>query len=277
MEKTFIWALRIATYVFVTIVASIIILILSKGTQVLSWEFLTSFPKRGGTAGGIFPAILGTFYLIFGAIVVALPLGVATAIYITQYASNGKCIAALRCAISTLAGVPSIVFGLFGLGIFVIYCGFGASILSGSLTLGCMILPIVIVSSEEAIRTVPTNFKDGALALGATRWQSIRYAVIPYSIPGIITGLILSIGRVAGETAPILLTVAAFYLPKLPRSIFDQVMALSYHLYILATQHPDVDKVMPYQFATALVLLGIVVCANLLAILVRASFQKRFE
>ena len=175
------------------------------------------------------------------------------------------------------SGVPSIVFGLFGLGLFVIFLGFGASILSGCLTLACMILPTIIASSEEALRTVPQSLRQGSLALGATKWQTIYKNVLPYSFPGMLTGSILGIGRAAGETAPILLTVAAFYLPRLPKSIFDQVMALPYHLYVLATQYPDAEKIRPMQYGTALVLLALVLGVNLIAILLRLHIRKKYK
>ena len=173
--------------------------------------------------------------------------------------------------------MPSIVFGLFGLGLFVIFLQFGSSILSGSLTLACMILPTIIVSSEEALRAVPQSLRAGSIALGATKWETIYKNVLPYSIPGMLTGAILGIGRAAGETAPILLTVAAFFLPRLPRSVYDQVMALPYHLYVLATQHPEAEKVLPMQYGTALVLLALVLGLSLVAILLRIYFRKKYR
>jgi phosphate transport system permease protein len=220
---------------------------------------------------------VGTLCLVTGTIVVALPLGMAGAIYLTEYAKQNRFAQVVRMAIVTLAGIPSIVFGLFGLGLFVIFLKFGASILSGSLTLACMVLPIIIVASEEALKSVPQSFREGSLALGATKWQTIRKNVLPYSIPGMLTGSILAIGRAAGETAPILLTVAAFYLPKLPHSIFDQVMALPYHLYILATQLPDPDAALPMQYGTAFVLICLVLGLNLAAIILRSHFRKKYR
>ena len=269
------WLMRVITYFIVFIIASIIFVILWNGLPAVSWEFLTTMPRRSGAEGGILPAIVGTLSLVLGTIIIALPLGMATAIYLSEYAKQGRFTHIIRLAIVTLAGVPSIVFGLFGLGLFVIFLGFGASIISGCLTLACMILPIIIVSSEEALRAVPRSLREGSLALGATKWQTIYKNVLPYSVSGMLTGSILGIGRAAGETAPILLTVAAFYLPKLPRSIFDQVMALPYHLYILATQHPEADKVRPMQYATALVLLALVLGVNLAAILLRIRIRKK--
>jgi len=271
------WLIRVMTYIIVFVIASIIIKILWNGLPVVNWEFLTTMPKRGGSEGGILPAIVGTLSLALGTVIIALPLGMATAIYLSEYATAGRFTRTVRLAIVTLAGVPSIVFGLFGLGLFVIFLRFGASIIAGCLTLACMILPIIIVSSEESLRAVPKSFREGSLALGATKWQTIYKNVLPYSISGMLTGSILGIGRAAGETAPILLTVAAFYLPRLPKSIFDQVMALPYHLYVLATQHPDIEKVRPLQYATALVLLALVLGVNLVAILFRIHIRKKYR
>jgi phosphate transport system permease protein len=206
-----------------------------------------------------------------------LPLGIGCAIYLSEYAGRNRFSELVRLAIITLAGVPSIVYGLFGLGLFVLFFHFGTSILSGSLTLACMVLPTIIVASEESLRAVPKGFREASLALGATKWQTIRTNVLPYSLSGMITGSILAIGRAAGETAPILLTVAAFFLPKLPNSIFDQVMALPYHLYILATQHPEADKVLPMQYGTALVLLLVVLGMNIGAIIIRIYFRKKYK
>ncbi|MBU0483342.1 MAG: phosphate ABC transporter permease PstA [Proteobacteria bacterium] len=269
--------LRVITYAIVISVGYILFDIIRHGLPVISWDFLTGFPRRSGSEGGILPAILGTIYLTLVTIAVALPLGVGCAIYLSEYAEQNRFSELVRLAIITLAGVPSIVYGLFGLGLFVIFCRFGASILAGSLTLACMVLPIIIVASEEALRAVPRGFREASLALGATKWQTIRTNVLPYSISGMITGSILAIGRAAGETAPILLTVAAFFLPKLPGSIFDQVMALPYHLYILATQHPETEKVLPLQYGTALVLLLLVLGMNIGAVIVRIHFRKKYK
>jgi phosphate transport system permease protein len=276
-EKAVYWLMRATTYTIVVVIAYIIFDIVHHGLPAISWAFLSDFPRRSGTEGGIFPAIVGTFYLVLGAIIVALPLGMGSAVYLSEYARQGRFSRTLRLAIITLAGVPSVVFGLFGLGLFVIFLGFGASILAGSLTLACMILPTIIVSSEEALRAVPQELREASLALGATRWQAITTNVLPYAVPGMLTGSILGIGRAASETAPILLTVAAFYLPRLPRSIFDQVMVLPYHLYILATQLPDAEKVRPMQYGTALVLLVLVLTVNLAAILLRSRFRKKYR
>lgn len=269
--------IRVASYSVIIVVGYILLDIIIHGLPALRWEFISSPPRRSGAEGGILPAIVGTVYLVLGAIVVSLPLGMASAIYLTEYAGDTRFTRAVRSAIVTLAGVPSIVFGLFGLGLFVLFFGFGASILAGSLTLAFMILPTIIVSSEEALKAVPRSLREGSLALGATRWQTIYRNVLPYSLPGMITGSILGVGRAAGETAPILLTVAAFYLPQLPKSIFDQVMALPYHIYILATQHPEADKVLPNAYGTALVLLLIVLGLNLAAILGRIRFRRKIR
>jgi phosphate transport system permease protein len=276
-EKRAFWLLRLVTYAIVLVIGYIIFDIVWKGAPTISWEFLSKMPRKSGSEGGILPVIVGTLCLVTGTILVALPMGMAGAIYLSEYAKQGRLSRYIRLAIVTLAGIPSIVFGLFGLGLFVIFFKFGASILSGSLTLACMVLPTIIVASEEALRAVPQSFREASLALGATKWQTIRKNVLPYSVPGMLTGSILAIGRAAGETAPILLTVAAFYLPKLPHSIMDQVMALPYHLYILSTQLPDVDKARPMQYGTALVLIILVLGLNLAAIIMRSHYRKKYR
>jgi len=269
--------MRLVTYSVVAVSLYIFLDIIFKGFPVLSWNFLTGFPSKGGSEGGILPALLGTFILVSGTIIVALPVGMATAVYLSEYARQGRWNNLLRLSIMTLAGIPSIVYGLFGLGLFVLYFNMGQSILAGCLTLACMVLPTIIVTSEEALRAVPQNLRQASLALGATKWTTIYTNVLPYALPGMLTGSIISIGRAAGETAPILLTAVAFFLPKLPQSLFDQVMALPYHLYILSTQHPDMDKVRPLQYGTALVLLLIVFAVNSLAIYLRISIRKKFR
>ncbi len=271
------WLLRGLMYFIVLIVAYIVFDIVRYGAPTIDIDFLTDFPRRSGAEGGIFPAIVGTLWLVAGTIVVALPLGTASAVYLSEYAGAGGLTSMIRLAIITLAGVPSVVFGLFGLGLFVIFLGFGSSILSGSLTLACMVLPTIIVSGEEALKAIPRSLREGSLALGATKWQTIRKNVLPYAVPGMLTGAILGIGRAAGETAPILFTVAAFYLPRLPTSVFDQVMALPYHLYVLATQHPEAEKIRPMQYGTALVLLALVLGVNMTAILIRSRFRKKYR
>ena len=271
------WIMRAVMYILALVVGYIIFDIVWNGRHVISREFIFGMPHKGGSEGGIWPAIVGTIFLVAGTVVVALPLGMAAAGYLSEYARRNAFTAAVRLAIVTLAGVPSIVYGLFGLGLFVIFLNFGTSILAGSLTLACMILPVIIVASEESLRAVPQSLREGSLALGATKWQTIRSNVLPYSVPGMLTGSILGVGRAAGEAAPILLTVAAFYLPILPDSVYDQVMALPYHLYVLATQHPDAAKVRPLQYGTALVLLVLVLGMNLGAIILRNQFRKRFR
>ena len=254
-------------------VAMVIVIIVKNGIGAISWSFLSEMPRSGMKAGGILPAIIGTFYLVLGAVLFALPLGLCAAIYLNEYAKDNLLNRIVRLAIVNLAGVPSVVFGLFGLALFVGFFRFGASILSGSLTLGLMILPVIITSSREALSTVPKNFREVSLSLGATKLQTIKHAVLPHALPGILTGTILGIGRAAGETAPILFTVAAFYLPRLPQSVFDQVMALPYHLYVLSTQVPNVD--VKIRYGTALVLLSIVMIMNLLAVTIRAHFRSK--
>ena len=276
-EKIIYGAMRTATYFIILVVGYIVLDIVWKGLPVLDWKFISTRPTGGGAKGGIFPAIVGTFWLVTGAIAVALPFGMACAIYLTEYAKPGRFLNFLRLAITTLAGVPSIVFGLFGLGLFVLFFGFGQSILAGCLTLACLILPTIIVASEESLRSVPNSFRDGSMALGATKWYTIRTNVLPYAMPGMMTGSILGIGRAAGETAPILFTAAAFFLPRLPNSVFDQVMALPYHLYVTATQLPNPAEARHMQYGTAIVLLALVLGMNLIAILLRSYFSRKYR
>lgn len=227
------------------------------------------------TKGGIFPAIVGTFYLTLGAIIVAFPLGVGAAIYLSEYAKGGKVVHIIRIGINNLAGVPSVVFGLFGLAMFVVFLGFGSSILSGSLTLGLLILPVIIQATEEALTAVPGSYREASLALGATKRQTIFRVVLPAAFPGILTGAILGISRAAGETAPIMFTAAAFYTPRLPHSIFDEVMALPYHIYVLATAGTHIEETRPIQYGTALVLISLVLLLNMGAILFRARLRRK--
>jgi phosphate transport system permease protein len=264
--------LFLATLLIVVPVGMIVVIIIQKGLPAINWQFLTDIPRHGMRDGGIFPAIVGTLYLVTGAILFALPIGLLAAIYLSEYSKDNIVNRLIRLAIVNLAGVPSVVYGLFGLALFVIFFKFGASILSGSLTLGIMILPIIITTSREALESVPQSFREVSLSLGASKWQTIRHIVLPNAIPGILTGTILGLGRAAGETAPILFTVAAFYLPQLPDSIFDQAMALPYHLYVISTQVPNVDEKVRY--GTALVLLAIVLFMNLVAIIIRYRYRK---
>jgi phosphate transport system permease protein len=267
--------------ILITAVAAIVIIpiffviafIIIQGLPTISWEFITQPPENGMTEGGIAPALLGTVYLTFGTAIAAIPLGIGAAIYLAEYAGENRLTRIIRLAIVNLAGIPSIVYGLFGLGAFVLFLNYGTSLLAGSLTLGLMTLPVVISTAEEAIAAVPREFRVVSLSLGATRWQTIRHQVLPHAIPGIITGVILGLGRAAGETAPILFTVAAFYLPDLPKSIFDQAMALPYHLFVIATQVPGMP--LSIQYGTALVLLLIVLSLTLVATIIRTSVRRR--
>ena len=265
--------LSLATLLIVIPVGLIIVVIIQKGLPAINWQFLSDIPRQGMRAGGIFPAIVGTLYLVAGAVSFALPIGLLSAIYLSEYSKDNLLTRIIKLAIVNLAGVPSVVYGLFGLALFVVFLKFGASILAGSLTLGIMILPVIITTSREALESVPQSFREVSLSLGASKWQTIRHIVLPNAIPGILTGTILGLGRAAGETAPILFTVAAFYLPRLPNSIFDQVMALPYHLYVISTQVPNVDEKIRY--GTAFVLLAMVLFMNLVAIIIRYKFRKK--
>jgi len=248
--------------------------IIFRGIKVINWQFLTQMPQKGMTAGGIFPAILGTLYLTIGAICFSLPLGTSAAIYLTEYAGQNRLIRIVRIGINNLAGVPSVVFGLFGLAIFVKFLNFGVSILSGSLTLGILVLPTIIRASEEALSAVPQSFREASLALGATKWQTIQKVVLPNSISGILTGSILSIGRAAGETAPILFTAATFYTMRLPNSVFSEVQTLPYHIYALLTEGTHPESQVPIAYGTALVLILLVLGLNLIAFTLRDRFRR---
>jgi phosphate transport system permease protein len=252
----------------------ILLYIIINGISTISWDFITKPPTDSMTKGGIMPAILGTIYLTVGAIAIGLPLGIASAIYLTEYAKQGRVIRLIKVGINCLAGVPSVVFGLFGLGFFVIFMKFGSSILSGSLTLGFLILPTIIGASEEALKAVPQTFREASLSLGVSKWQTTYRIVLPNAMPGILTGSILGIGRAAGETAPIMFTAAAYFTAKLPSSIFDEVMALSYHIYVLATAGTNIEATRPIQFGTVLVLVGVVLGIDLVAIVIR-SYMRR--
>jgi phosphate transport system permease protein len=271
-QKIAFFFLLLATLLILIPVGLIVVIIIQKGLPAINWQFLTDVPRQGMRSGGIFPAIIGTVYLVLGAIIFALPIGLLAAIYLSEYAKDNFFTRTIRLAIVNLAGVPSVVYGLFGLALFVVFFKFGASVISGSLTLGIMILPIIITTSREALESVPQTFREVSRSLGASKWQTIRHVVLPNAIPGILTGTILGLGRAAGETAPILFTVAAFYLPQLPDSVFDQVMALPYHLYVISTQVPNVDEKIRY--GTALVLLTLVLFMNLVAIIIRYKFRK---
>ena len=246
-----------------------------KGAGSISWEFLSQSPRRGMTQGGIFPAIMGTVLVTMVTALLAVPLGMFAAIYLNEYARQTRLTRIIRLSIRNLAGVPSIVYGLFGVILFVNSLKFGTSILSAGLTLGLMTLPWTITASEEALKTVPQSYREGSLALGATKWQSIRTNVLPYAVPGMLTGAVLGLARAAGETAPILFTGAAFYLPYLPKSLSDQFMALPYHLYIMSTQHHAIDTVRPLAYGTALVLIVLVLGMNMAAVVIRYRLRRK--
>ncbi len=265
--------LGLASLVVVLPILFVIGDVVVRGIGALNWEFLSQMPRDGMKAGGIFPAIVGTLLLTLGTALAAIPVGVGGAIYLAEYARDNWLTRAIRLAIINLAGIPSVVYGLFGLGLFVLFLQFGTSILAGSLTLALMTLPIIISTAEEALRAVPTEFRTVNASLGGTRWQGIRNIILPQALPGIITGVILGLLRAAGETAPILFTVAAFFLPSLPRSVFDQTMALPYHLYVISTQVPEMP--IPVQYGTALVLLALVLSMNLVATIIRSYFRRR--
>lgn len=268
---------RILSGVIVTVLFIILAFIIVKGASVLDWQFITSAPTDGMKGGGIWPAIVGTFYLMAGSALFAFPLGIMSGIYMHEYAKSGCVIKFIRMMTNNLAGIPSIVFGLFGMSLFVNFFGFGDSILAGSLTLGLLAMPLVIRTTEEALKAIPDSFREGSLALGATKLQTIRKVILPMAMPNVITGLILALGRVSGETAPILFTCAAYFLPQLPESVFDQCMALPYHLYVLATSGTDMEKQIPIAYGTALVLVIIILAVNLLANAMRNYFQKKLK
>lgn len=265
--------LGLITLVVVVPILLVIGIIIARGVVAINWQFLSTMPYGGMKKGGILPAIIGTLLLTLGTALVAVPIGVGGAVYLSEYARDTRLTRAIRLAIVNLAGIPSIVYGLFGLGMFVLFLGFGTSILAGSLTLAIMTLPVIISTAEEALRAVPQEFRTVSASLGGTRWQGIRTIVLPQALPGIITGIILGLLRAAGETAPILFTVAAFYLPRLPRSPLDQTMALPYHLYVISTQVPGMP--LSVQYGTALVLLGLVLSLNIVASLIRRYFRSK--
>jgi phosphate transport system permease protein len=268
--RGFLTALAVGT---VIPIIAVILFIFAQGAGVISWEFLTAMPRDGMRAGGIFPAIIGTFYLTLGTAIFAVPLGIGAAIYLSEYAPENAWTRLIRLAIINLAGIPSVVYGLFGLGLFVLFLNFGTSILAGSLTLAIMTLPVIISTSEEALRSVPRSFRVVSVSLGGTQWQTIRRIVLPEALPGILTGVILGLERAAGETAPILFTVAAFFLPSLPNSPFDATMALPYHLFVISTQVPGMP--IQIQYGTALVLVVFVLLMNLIAATIRSRARAR--
>lgn len=277
IQKIMFACFRMLSYGVALLLFFILGFILVKGIGVINWEFLTEAPTDGMTKGGIWPAIVGTFYLMIGSALFSFPIGVMSGIYMNEYVPQGKLVAFIRMMTNNLAGIPSIVFGLFGMAFFVNYLSLGDSILAGSFTLGLLALPIVIRTTEEAFKDIPDSYREGSLALGATKAQIIWKVLLPMAMPRIITGLILSLGRVSGETAPILFTCAAYFLPKLPESIFDQCMALPYHLYVVATSGTDIEAQLPIAYGTALVLILLVLIMNLAANTVRKFFENKLK
>lgn len=267
--------LRICIYLVLAVLLIFLYDIGSKGGGAISWEFLTKAPRRGMTEGGIFPAIMGTFLVTIVTAILAVPLGMFAAIYLNEYAKQTKLTRIIRLSIRNLSGVPSIVYGLFGVILFVNILRFGTSILSAGLTLGLLTLPWTITASEEALKAIPNSYREGALALGATKWQAIRTNVLPYALSSMLTGIVLGLARAAGETAPIMFTGAAFYLPFLPKSLSDQFMALPYHLYVMATQHHSISLVRPLAYGTALVLIVLVLGMNMTAIIIRYRLRRK--
>jgi phosphate transport system permease protein len=265
------------SFLVVAVLFIILGFIALKGIRVINWEFLTAMPDQGMTKGGIFPAIIGTLCLMAGSMIFAFPVGILSGIYINEFLKDSFFKRFVRMMTDNLAGVPSIVFGLFGMALFVNYLKFGDSILAGSLTLGLLALPVVIRTTEESLKAVEDSLRIGSLALGATKLQTIRRVVLPVAFPNIITGLILSLGRVSGETAPILFTVAAYFLPRLPHSIFDQVMALPYHLYVLTTSGTNMEASRPMAYGTALVLVLMVLFFNIAASSLRKYLGKKVK
>jgi len=272
-EKIAFAILTVLAVVVVVPIVLVVLYIIVQGVGAISWEFLTAFPRNGMKDGGIFPALVGTVVLTFATAIVSIPISVGAAVYLAEYARDTWLTRAIRLAIINLAGIPSVVYGLFGLGLFVLFMGLGTSIIAGGLTLGLMTMPVVISTAEEALLTVPQRFRVVSRSLGATHWQTVRQVVLPNALPGILTGVILGLERAAGETAPILFTVAAFYLPQLPRSPLDQTMALPYHLYVISTQVPGMP--LEVQYGTALVLLVLVLSMNLVATIIRSRFRRR--
>jgi phosphate transport system permease protein len=276
-EKTAFFIVRGGAFLVIGVLLFILDYIFIKGASAISWEFITEMPRKEMTEGGIFPAIIGTFYLMLGSSLISIPVGVITAIYLSEYAKTPRIVTIIRLGINTLAGVPSVVFGLFGLSLFVIFMGFGTSIIAGSLTLGLLNLPVIIRSTEEALLVVPETYREASISLGATKWQTIYKIVLPDALPGILTGVMLSLGRAAGETAPIMFTAAAFYTPDLPVSVFNEVMALPYHIYVMATAGTHIQATRHLQYGTAIVLIGLVLMLNLTGLIMRYRFRRRLR
>ncbi len=274
-EKVMFTLLRVLSFSVILFLIFMLGYIIKSGFSALSWEFISSAPYDEMTKGGIFPAIMGTLYLMIGASLVSIPVGIITAIYLNEYATSPKAVKIIRLGVNNLAGVPSVVFGLFGLSLFVVFLDFGTSILAGSLTLGILNMPVIIRSTEEALMTVPNTYRAASLSLGATKWQTIRKIVLPNALPGIMTGVILSLGRAAGETAPIMFTAAAYFTPDLAETVFDEVMALPYHIYVMATAGTYIQETRHIQYGTAIVLIMLVLLLNTTGMIIRARFKKR--
>jgi len=277
IEKTMFTVIRVMSFMVLGALLFMLGFIIMKGYTAISWEFISEMPMNEMTRGGIFPAILGTFYLMIGSALVSIPIGIVTAIYLTEYAKKPALVKIIRLGVSNLAGVPSVVFGLFGLALFVVFLDFGTSIIAGSLTLGVLNLPVIIRSTEEALMTVPMTYREASLSLGATRLQTIFRIVLPNALPGILTGVMLSLGRAAGETAPIMFTAASYYAPDLPNSIFSEVMALPYHIYVMATAGTHIQETRHLQYGTAIILIVLVLLLNSIGLVTRYRFRKRLK
>lgn len=274
-EKAMFGLLRLIAALNVLVLIGICVFLLVQGLPALSWEFLSEPPRKMMTEGGILPCIIGTAILSLGALLLAFPLGVLSAVYLHEYAGRSRLAGYVRLGVNNLAGVPSVVFGLFGLSFFVTFCGFGVCILSGVLTLAVLTLPVIINTAEEALRAVPATYREASLALGAARFQTILRVVLPCALPGMLTGAILGVARAAGETAAIMFTAAVFSTPKSPDSLFSAVMTLPYHMYVLATAGTDIEKTRPLQYGTGLVLILLVLGMNLAAIILRDRLQQK--
>lgn len=276
-QLTGFFLIRTGTFIVLAFLFVMLGYIFHKGISAISWEFLTEMPKNEMTKGGILPAVIGTFYLMLGSSLISIPVGIITAIYLTEYAKNPGVVKIIRLGVNNLAGVPSVVFGLFGLSLFVIFAGFGTSILAGSITLGLLNLPVIIRSTEESLQVVPGTYREASLSLGATKWQTIYKIILPNALPGIITGVMLSLGRAAGETAPIMFTAAAFYTPDLPVSMFNEIMALPYHIYVMATAGTHIQATRHLQYGTAIVLIALVLTLNMTGLILRYRFRKKMK
>lgn len=277
VEKGMFSLFRGAAWINGVALVIIVYFMVANGWRAINWTFLTQAPRNSMTEGGILPCIVGTVLLSLGAIVVAFPVGVASAIYLNEYARPGKLLRIIRLGINNLAGVPSVVFGLFGLAFFVTYLKMGVSLMAGALTLGAMSLPVIIGSTEEALKAVPDTYREASLGLGATKLQTIFRVILPSALPGILTGGILGISRAAGETAPIMFTAAVYFTPHLPKSVFDELMALPYHIYVLATAGTEIEKTRPLQYGTALVLIALVLGMNFIAIIYRSRLRRKMQ